>query len=365
MMRELKVDLGERSYPIYIGSGLLEEAGDYIQKHGISVKSSLLVITDEKVAPHYLDTLLTSLKTAGYTVASTVVPSGETSKSLKVYEEMMTSAIEAKLDRSSAILALGGGVVGDLAGFVAATYMRGIKFVQIPTTILAHDSSVGGKVAINHPLAKNMIGAFHQPELVLYDVNTLLTLPRREVSAGLAEMLKHGLIRDAKFAHWCEENADQLLALDKDTLAYGLLKGCAIKAEIVSQDEQENGIRAILNLGHTIGHAIEAIAGYGEFLHGEAISIGMVGSAKLGVMRGADVSLYEDTKRMLKAIGLPTALPEHLSSEDIMSAMMHDKKFREGHMVFIIPAAIGEVTIAKDVRTEDVRLVLEELKKEV
>lgn len=365
MMRELKVDLGERSYPIYIGSGLLEKAGDYIQKHGISVKSSLLVITDEKIAPHYLDALLTSLKTAGYSTASAVVPSGETSKSLKVYEEMMTSAIEAKLDRSSAILALGGGVVGDLAGFVAATYMRGIKFVQIPTTILAHDSSVGGKVAINHPLAKNMIGAFHQPVLVLYDVNTLLTLPRREVSAGLAEMVKHGLIRDAEFAHWCEENAEPLLSLDKEALTYGLLKGCAIKAEIVSQDEQENGIRAILNLGHTIGHAIEAIAGYGEFLHGEAISIGMVGSAKLGVMRGADASVYEDTKRMLKALGLPTSLPEHLSTEDIMSAMMHDKKFREGHMVFIVPAAIGEVTIVNDVRAEDVRLVLEELKKEV
>lgn len=365
MMRELKVDLGERSYPIYIGSGLLEQAGVFIQKHGISTKSPLFIITDAKIAPFYLESLTASLETAGYTVHSAVVPSGETSKSIQVYEEMMTSAIEAKLDRSSAILALGGGVVGDLAGFVAATYMRGIKFVQIPTTILAHDSSVGGKVAINHPLAKNMIGAFHQPELVLYDVNTLLTLPSREVSAGLAEMVKHGLIQDADFAYWCEEHAKELLSLDQDALSYGLLKGCAIKADIVSQDEQENGIRAILNLGHTIGHAIEAIAGYGEFLHGEAISIGMVGSAKLGVMRGADVSLYEDTKRMLKALGLPTSLPEHLSTEEIMSAMMHDKKFREGHMVFIIPTAIGEVTIAKDVRVEDVRDVLEQLKKEV
>ncbi|WP_211745559.1 3-dehydroquinate synthase [Paenibacillus sp. Marseille-Q4541] len=364
-MRELKVDLGERSYPIYIGSDLLEQAGEYVQKHGISLKSPLLIITDEKIAPHYLGKLITSLETAGYSVESAVVPSGETSKSLKVYEEMMTCAIEAKLDRSSAVLALGGGVVGDLAGFVAATYMRGIKFVQIPTTILAHDSSVGGKVAINHPLAKNMIGAFHQPELVLYDVNTLMTLPNREVSAGLAEMVKHGLIKDASFAHWCEEHAEELLSLDKDALGYGLLKGCAIKADIVSQDEQENGIRAILNLGHTIGHAIEAIAGYGEFLHGEAIAIGMVGSAKLGVMRGADSSLYEDTKRMLTVLGLPTSLPKHLDTEHILSAMMHDKKFREGHMVFIIPTAIGEVTIAKDVRVEDVRQVLEELKMEV
>ena len=217
------------------------------------------------MAPKYLAGLEQTLRAADYNVVSAVVPSGETSKSLSVYQDMMTAAIEGKLDRSSAIIALGGGVVGDLAGFVAATYMRGIKFVQVPTTILAHDSSVGGKVAVNHPLAKNMIGAFHQPELVLYDVDTLQSLPPRDVSAGLSEMLKHGLIRDEAFAHWCEEHAEALLALDPEALGYGLERGCGIKAEIVSRDERENGERALLNLGHTIGHAIEAIAGYGEF----------------------------------------------------------------------------------------------------
>lgn len=274
----------------------------------------------------------------------------------------MTVAIEGKLDRSSAILALGGGVVGDLAGFVAATYMRGVKFVQVPTTILAHDSSVGGKVAVNHPLAKNMIGAFHQPELVLYDVDTLQSLPPRDVSAGLSEMLKHGLIRDEAFAHWCEEHAEELLALNPEALGYGLERGCGIKAEIVSRDERENGERALLNLGHTIGHAIEAIAGYGEFLHGEAISIGMAGSALLGEAWCAS-KLYEDTVRMLRSLRLPTTMPAHLDTDALMEAMMHDKKFREGHMVFIIPDRIGAARIVKDVPVSAVRDVIEMLRK--
>lgn len=264
-MRQLTVQLEERSYPILIGCGLLAQAPQYFEQYGLTKKSPLLIITDEHVAPKYLSDLEQTLRTAGFTVVSAVVPSGETSKSLSVYQDMMTIAIEGKLDRSSAIVALGGGVVGDLAGFVAATYMRGIKFVQVPTTILAHDSSVGGKVAVNHPLAKNMIGAFHQPELVLYDVDTLQTLPPRDVSAGLSEMLKHGLIRDEAFAYWCEEHAEDLLALDSEALEYGLERGCSIKAEIVSRDERENGERALLNLGHTIGHAIEAIAGSGMY----------------------------------------------------------------------------------------------------
>ncbi|MCM3784009.1 3-dehydroquinate synthase [Neobacillus mesonae] len=363
-MKTLNVELGERSYPIYIGSSLLQETAVFLLKHGIRAKSPIMIITDEKIAPHYLGIVNDSLEREGFKVVTAIVPSGETSKSLSVYTEMMTKAIEGGLDRSSAVLALGGGVVGDLAGFVAATYMRGVRFVQIPTTILAHDSSVGGKVAVNHPLAKNIIGAFHQPELVLYDVDTLMTLPPREVSAGLAEMLKHGLIQDESFAYWCEENADKLLSLDKEALIYGLLQGCSIKAGIVSQDERENGIRATLNLGHTIGHAIEAIAGYGKFLHGEAISIGMVGAAKLGVLRGAHPSLYTTTKRMLESLHLPTFLPEDLSTDDIMAAMMHDKKFREGLMVFIIPTKIGEVVVANDVRVQDVRDVIDGLKKE-
>ncbi|GAB6990300.1 3-dehydroquinate synthase [Paenibacillus pini] len=361
-MRTVQVELGERSYPIYIDSGLLGQAGTYLEQHGLTKKSPLLIVTDDHVAPHYLGKLEAQLQDHGYTTVSAIVKSGEASKSLSVFEDVMTVAIKGGLDRSSAVLALGGGVVGDLAGFVAASYMRGIKFVQIPTTILAHDSSVGGKVAINHPLAKNMIGAFHQPEFVLYDLETLQSLPPRDVSAGLSEMIKHGLIQDADFAKWCKEHAQQLLALDAETLGYGLERGCSIKAHVVSQDEREGGLRAILNLGHTIGHAIEAVAGYGEFLHGEAISVGMAGSALLAVKMGRDASVYEETMALLQAFHLPTTLPAYLNVDEIMAAMMHDKKFKEGFMVFIIPDAIGAVSIVSDIPEQDVRDVLEQLR---
>ncbi|MDP4096644.1 3-dehydroquinate synthase [Paenibacillus sp. P96] len=363
-MGTLIVELGDRSYPIHIGQGLLEQAGVYFARHGMSRKSPHLIISDGNTAPLYLNRLTDSLAHSGYKVLSFIVQPGEKSKSLSVYEEVITAAIEGGLDRSSSIVALGGGVVGDLAGFAAASYMRGIRFIQIPTTILAHDSSVGGKVGINHPLAKNMIGAFHQPELVLYDVNTLLTLPPREVSAGLAEMLKHGLIWDADFARWCQEHADSLLALEPEVLEYGLEKGCAIKAKVVSQDERENGLRAILNLGHTIGHAIEAIAGYGTFLHGEAISIGMVGSAMLGVRLGADPSLVEETRSLLQSLRLPVALPRELDTDTLMGAMMHDKKFKEGSITFVVPLSIGQVEIRKDIPASLVREVVEQLKEE-
>lgn len=362
-MRTLQVELGDRSYPIYIGSGILQQIGDLSTKHGISTHSPHLIVTDERVAPHYLKMIENLMTEAGFEIVSHVVPSGETSKSLTVFEEVMTTAIQGKLDRNSAVFALGGGVVGDLAGFVAATYMRGVTFVQIPTTILAHDSSVGGKVAVNHPLAKNMIGAFHQPVMVLYDVDTLSSLPAREVSAGLSEMVKHGLILDEQFAYWCRDHASELLALDKEKLAYGLERGCAIKADVVSQDEREGGLRAILNLGHTIGHAIEAVAGYGRFLHGEAISIGMVGSAMLAEILGRGNHILRETKEMLSALQLPTELPSDLSVDEIMAAMQHDKKFTEGRMVFIVPDGIGKVSIVKDVPVETVRSVVEQLKK--
>lgn len=362
-MRTVHVDLGERSYPIYIGTGLLPQAGSFLVKHGLSVKSPHLIVTDDKVAPHHLDTLKSTLEKAGFRLVVSVVKSGESSKSLQVFEEVMTSAIQGGLDRKSSVIALGGGVVGDLAGFVAATYMRGIAFIQMPTTVLAHDSSVGGKVAVNHPLAKNMIGAFHQPKFVLYDLDTLMTLPPREVSAGLAEMVKHGLIRDAAFAYWCRDHAQELLSLDREALGYGLERGVAIKAEVVSQDEREGGLRAILNLGHTIGHAIEAVAGYGEFLHGEAISIGMAGSALLAEALGRGTGLYEDTTAMLKALNLPVILPDHLGEDELMAAMMHDKKFKENTMVFIVPDAIGSVSIVKDIPQQLVRDILKQLRK--
>ncbi|WP_379162353.1 3-dehydroquinate synthase [Paenibacillus sp. sgz5001063] len=364
MVRSIKVDLGERSYPIYIGSGLLHDIGQQCVLAGFPVRSPLLVVSDSEVAPRYLPVVEAALQEHGYSVVSHVIEAGEASKSLAVYEEVITTAIQAGLDRSSAVLALGGGVVGDLAGFVAASYMRGIGFVQIPTTILAHDSSVGGKVAVNHPLAKNMIGAFYQPTMVVYDLDTLRTLPPRQVSSGLAEVVKHGLILDREFAYWCREHASELLALDAEALGYALERGCAIKAQVVGNDEREHGQRAILNLGHTIGHAIEAVGGYGVFLHGEAIAIGMAGSALLAAKLGRDQDIYEDTISMLSSLGLPVRLPAEYSEDELMDAMMHDKKFKEGKMTFIVPDSIGAVSIVNDVQQSAVREVISQLKKE-
>ncbi|NUU63280.1 3-dehydroquinate synthase [Paenibacillus agri] len=363
-MRSIRVELGERSYPIHIGSGLLAEIGERCAEAGFPVRSPLLIVSDSEVAPRYLPALEAALRDYGYTVVHHIIAAGEASKSLAVYEEVMTTAIQAGLDRRSAVLALGGGVVGDLAGFVAATYMRGIGFLQIPTTILAHDSSVGGKVAVNHPLAKNMIGAFYQPSMVLYDLDTLASLPARQVSSGLAEVVKHGLILDKDFAYWCREHAAELLALQPEALGYALERGCAIKAQVVSTDEREQGLRAILNLGHTIGHAIEAVGGYGVFLHGEAIAIGMAGSALLAVKLGRDKSIYDETVSMLTSLGLPVTLPAEYSEDELMEAMMHDKKFKEGRMTFIVPDDIGTVSIVDDVQASLVREVIAQLKKE-
>lgn len=364
MIKELTVDLGEKSYPILIGEGVLNEIGPLFEKRGIGKGSPLLIVTDEHVANIYLETVISLLAKTGYKVASHVVPFGEKSKSLAVLEEIVTVALQAGLDRKSTIIALGGGVVGDLAGFAAASYMRGIRFVQIPTTILAHDSSVGGKVAVNHPLAKNIIGAFHQPEMVLYDTSSLQTLPDREVRAGLSEMIKHGLIWDADFTAWCEDNAEKLIRLDAEALQYGLYMGCSVKASVVSKDERENDLRAILNLGHTIGHALEAVAGYNELLHGEAVSIGMVGAAKLSVRLGHPEHIYTVTKRILAKFGLPTRVPENYDTDAIMNAMMHDKKFKEGKMVFVVPTDIGKVEINKNVSAEWIREIVDELKRE-
>jgi len=362
-MRELTVELGDRSYPIYIGEQLLDRFGETAVKHALPKKSPILLVSDAAVGPLYLPRASASLEAAGYTVATHTVENGEQAKRLEVLGDIVTTALEAGLDRDSTIVALGGGVVGDLAGFAAASYMRGVRFVQAPTTILAHDSSVGGKVAVNHPLAKNIIGAFHQPEFVLYDTSTLLTLPPREVRSGLAEVAKHGLILDREFTSWVEANAERLLALDPEALAYALYVGCGVKARVVSQDEREGGLRAILNLGHTIGHALEAVAGYGELTHGEAISIGMCGSARLAVRLGhAPEDVYEATRRVLSRLGLPVSLPAHFETDAIMEAMMHDKKFRGGEMVFVLPKEIGVVDIVKGIPSALVRDVVESLK---
>lgn len=362
--RELTVDLGERSYPIVIGTGLLAQTGRLFAERGFPAKSPILLVTDRAVDHLYAGTVEQSLRDAGYTVNRAVVDSGEKSKSLTMFEELITAALEAGLDRRSTVIALGGGVVGDLAGFVAAAYMRGVKFVQMPTTILAHDSSVGGKVAVNHRLAKNIIGAFHQPKFVLYDLDTLKSLPPREVRSGLAEMVKHGLIWDASFVAWCDANAERLLALESDALGRGLYEGCRVKSIVVSRDERENDLRAILNLGHTIGHALEAVAGYGELLHGEAIAIGMVGSARLAARFGYGEELAGETERLLRKFELPVRIPAGYDTDAIMDAMQHDKKFKEGKMVFVVPKRIGEVEIRGDVPADWVRDIVEQLKEE-
>lgn len=362
--KELLVDLGDRSYPILIGAGLSEEIGRLFRERGIQTASPLMIVTDRNIAGLHLERIEGLLQEAGYKTGVYVAEPGEKSKSLSVLEDIVTAMLEAGLERNSVIVALGGGVIGDLAGFAAASYMRGIRFVQIPTTILAHDSSVGGKVAVNHPLAKNIIGAFHQPEMVLFDTSLLQTLPPRDIRSGLAEVVKHGLIWDEAFTAWCGHNADKLLALDPDALQYALYYGCGVKAQVVSQDEREGGLRAILNLGHTIGHALEAVAGYGELMHGEAISIGMVGAARLALRLGRPEEIYQTTKALMKRMELPVRIPAHFDTDRIMAAMQHDKKFKDGKMVFIIPTAIGKVEINKQITADSVREVVEELKRE-
>lgn len=361
---QLMVDLGDRSYPIYIESGLLKRIGELFITHKIPTSSPILIVTDENVAPLYLDSTIHVLQNSGYKVGSIVVPAGEKTKSLEMLDRIVEQALLDGLDRKSTIVALGGGVVGDLAGFAAASFMRGVRFVQVPTTILAHDSSVGGKVAVNHRLAKNIIGAFHQPEMVIYDLDTLLSLPIRDVRSGLSEVIKHGLIWDASFVKWTSEHVDALLALDLVALQHALYEGCRIKSIVVSQDEKEGGLRAILNLGHTIGHALEAVASYNEMLHGEAIAVGMIGSAMLAVNAGADEQILITTKDLFEKFGLPTAIPSHMDLEAILVAMQHDKKFSGGQMNFVLPTAIGEVEFNQPVQLEQVITVIKQLKGE-
>lgn len=363
-VRELTVELGDRSYPIYIGTGLLQRTGELFAERGFPVKSPILLVTDASVADLYAATVEQALTASGYTVVRAVVPSGETSKSLEMLDELIGVALQGGLDRRSTVIALGGGVVGDLAGFVAASYMRGVRFVQVPTTILAHDSSVGGKVAVNHRLAKNIIGAFYQPEFVLYDLDTLASLPIREVRAGLSEVVKHGLIWNAEFVAWCDENAQRLLDLEPEALGIALYEGCKVKSIVVSRDERENDLRAILNLGHTIGHALEAVAGYGQLVHGEAIAIGMVGSARLAARFGYSPEIAAETERIFRKLGLPVRIPADIATDDVMSAMLHDKKFMEGQMVFVVPTSIGSVEIRRDVPSAWVREIVDGLREE-
>ncbi|PLX78362.1 MAG: 3-dehydroquinate synthase [Desulfuromonas sp.] len=343
-MKELQVGLGERGYSILIDSGLLGCAGEYVKRAGLPRK--LALISNPTVANLYSDRVVQSLSDTGFNVDLIEIPDGETYKSLETFEAVIRQLIEKHYDRNCGLVALGGGVVGDLTGFVAATYLRGVPFVQVPTTLLAQvDSSVGGKTAVNHPLGKNLIGAFYQPKLVLIDVATLKTLPEREYRAGIAEIIKYGVIRDADFFAWLETHVSALLDLIPDALAHVVERSCQIKADIVETDEKETSLRAILNFGHTFGHAVETVSGYGTYLHGEAVAVGMVVAALMSHMAGhcspADVRRIYD---LLKAYGLPTLPPDH-ALDDYLAAMKRDKKVMSGALRMIFNNGIGDCCI--------------------
>lgn len=343
-MKTLHVDLANRSYPIYIGTNLLEQKALF-EPH-LKSSTTVFIVSNTTVAPLYAKTLINTLSQLGKTFRLLELPDGESFKDWQHLQLIFDELLAHGADRQSMIIALGGGVVGDMAGFGAASFMRGIRFIQVPTSLLAQvDSSVGGKTGINHPLGKNMIGAFHQPVAVIADLNTLRTLPPRELSAGLAEVIKHGAIADADFLDWIEANTSALLACDTDAMAHAVLRSCEIKSAVVSADEREGGIRATLNFGHTFGHAIESGLGYGEWLHGEAVGCGMVMAADLSVRLGhigqADA---QRLKRIIESMHLPIAPPK-LGAERFMELMQVDKKTEAGQIRYITLGSIGAARI--------------------
>lgn len=344
--RTLHVALGERSYPIHIGPGLMGEP-DGLAPY--LAGRQVMIVTNETVAPHYLERVRCALP-AGLDIHELVLPDGEATKTLACVSRIWDALLEAGFNRRSTLIALGGGVIGDMVGFAAASYQRGVAFIQIPTTLLAQvDSSVGGKTGVNHPLGKNMIGAFWQPQAVLIDTDTLATLPASEFSAGLAEVIKYGLIRDADFLAWLEEHMVALRALDPAALAWAIERSCQVKAEIVAADETEQGVRALLNLGHTFGHAIEAHQGYGNWLHGEAVGVGMLMAAdlsrRLGWLGDAEV---ERTKAIIAAAGLPLAAPADMGVEEFLVRMRLDKKNVDQSMRLVLLRALGDAGLYDD-----------------
>jgi 3-dehydroquinate synthase len=362
MTERLTVDLDGRSYDILIGAGLLSRAGDHLA--AAIGRRRLVIVTDENVAREHLGTLEAGLDAAGYRHATIIVPPGEASKDLRRFPEFAERLLDQRIDRGTVIVAFGGGVVGDLAGFAAATLLRGVDFVQIPTTLLAQvDSSVGGKTGVDTRQGKNLVGAFHQPRLVLADLDTLATLPRRELLAGYAELVKYGILGDAGFFELMERTAERVLALDPAPLAAAISACCRMKAEIVAADEREAGRRALLNLGHTFGHALEAETGYSDaLLHGEAVAIGMVLAAELSVSLGRlDPAAAARIRRHLGAVGLPTepsAIPgAPLPAGRLLHHMTLDKKATDGNLTFILLDAIGR-SVAERVPAADVERVL-------
>jgi 3-dehydroquinate synthase len=335
----LDVALGTRSYPIVIGRGVLD---DHELLGGHLGTGKVAIVTNTTVAPLYLDRLAAPLRAMGREVVEIVLPDGEEYKNWESLNLVYDALLAAKCDRKTTLVALGGGVIGDMTGFAAATYMRGVPFVQVPTTLLAQvDSSVGGKTGINHPRGKNMIGAFYQPRAVLADTATLDTLPSRELSAGLAEVIKHGAILDAAFFDWCEQNIGKLVARDADALAHAIARSCEIKADVVRKDERETGLRAVLNFGHTFGHAIESGLGYGNWLHGEAVGCGMVMAADLSQRLGyVDAATVQRVRALVEAAGLPTVAPD-LGAERWIELMEVDKKNEGGSIKFILLKPLG------------------------
>lgn len=354
----VNVELQERRYPILIGNGLLQDERSYPVKRGERV----MIVTNPTVAQFYLDTVTFALKKRGCEVDHVLLPDGEKYKTLESLNLIFTALLQGNHGRDTTIIALGGGVIGDVAGFAAASYQRGVRLIQIPTTLLSQvDSSVGGKTAVNHELGKNMIGAFYQPSMVIIDTHTLDTLPKREVNAGLAEVIKYGAILDYEFFEWLEAHIDELVALNNESLQHCIARCCQIKADVVARDETEKGDRALLNLGHTFGHAIETHLGYGNWLHGEAVSTGMMIAAALSEQLGdisvADVSRLE---KLLARANLPTLSPDSMQPEDYLPHMMRDKKVLAGKLRLVLLKSLGQAYIATDT---DKDLVLNAIKR--
>ena len=340
MTTSITVDLGERSYPIVIGSGLLGggfDLAEYVKGR------DCLIVSDETVAPLYRDALIANL--GDKSAESISLPVGEAHKTLETVETVIDKLVDCRANRDTTVVALGGGVVGDITGFAAASYMRGVNFIQVPTTLLAQvDSSVGGKTGVNHAKGKNLIGAFHQPNVVLIDTDTLTTLPDRELKAGVAEVIKHGAAIDVDFFAWLEANVDALLAKDSATLAYAIQRSCELKAEVVAEDERESGRRAILNFGHTFGHAIEHCQGYGEWLHGEAVAAGMIMAATLSDISEDEVARLVDLTRRA---GLPVKPPK-IGAEAMLGAMGMDKKVLHKELRFVLLKELGRAFVSAE-----------------
>ncbi|GGB98420.1 3-dehydroquinate synthase [Marinobacterium zhoushanense] len=342
-MLTLTVDLADRSYPIYIGNGLLDDELLAKHVHGRQV----MIVSNETVAPLYLQRLVNQL--ADFSVDTLILPDGEKYKDLDHLNLIFDALLEKRHNRTTTLIALGGGVVGDMTGFAAASYQRGVNFIQVPTTLLSQvDSSVGGKTGVNHAKGKNMIGAFHQPVAVLADTGVLASLPERELSAGLAEVIKYGLIYDQEFFNWLEQNMDRLRAQNTEALTHAIYRACQIKAEVVAQDERESGIRALLNLGHTFGHAIETAQGYGTWLHGEAVGAGMLMaadlSARCGWLSSEDV---ERVRSLIVAAGLPVAAPADMTPDEFKQLMSVDKKVLDGRIRLVLMRAIGDALVTE------------------